>query len=423
MRQLRISVPTGQGQQVLAAAQGLNAVNLTQMPAQGDNRPVDLVFLQISNRQVGPLLEQLEAIPNLQVSLDPHGSIALRPPAGSTPEQVRDVQGRSPIEIFLGGLQSVGSWWGFLAYAALGGVIVWIGLYTNTVYLLVAAMLIAPFAGPAMNMAIATARGDPQLIWLALRRYFAAIAVSVAVAALLSGVFQQTASTSLMFASSKIASVAVLLPLAAGAAGAINLVQSPQSSLVSGAAVGLLIAASLAPPSGILGMALVLGRWEMVGRSVFLLVLQLVGINLSAATIFRLKGLRPQGIRYSRGRQGVFPIALGVTAVALAGLLLLQFSFEPSLQRSSYAQRLQADLQEVVADSGLVYLVDSEVRFTDVPQRSSEVLLCLIYVQPAESTDLSNRAIRDRISDLVQTRLEQESQQILPLIDVTVLSR
>jgi uncharacterized membrane protein len=137
--------------------------------------------------------------------------------------------------------QSVGSWKGFLGYAAVAGFVVWIGLYTNTTYLLVAAMLIAPFAGPAMNVAIATARGDRQLLWRSIVRYFAALAVTIAVAAALSLILRQDIATSLMIERSQISSVAVLLPLAAGAAGALNLVQSDRSSLVSGAATGMYV--------------------------------------------------------------------------------------------------------------------------------------------------------------------------------------
>jgi hypothetical protein len=48
--------------------------------------------------------------------------------------------------------------------------------------------------------------------------------------------------TSSMSSTSNVSAVAVLLPLIAGAAGPLNLVQSERSSLVSGAAVGMLVA-------------------------------------------------------------------------------------------------------------------------------------------------------------------------------------
>jgi hypothetical protein len=132
-------------------------------------------MVHISNREVEGFLEQLQDLPKVHITLIPTGVMALQPPASEAAQQVVNVEERSPIEIFLSGLQSVGSWRGFLGYAAMAGVVVWIGLYTNTAYLLVAAMLIAPFAGPAMNTAIATARGDYQLLGRSLLRYFTAL--------------------------------------------------------------------------------------------------------------------------------------------------------------------------------------------------------------------------------------------------------
>lgn len=147
-------------------------------------------------------------------------------------------------------------------------------------------MLIAPFAGPAMNVAIATSRGDAKLLKRTLLRYFVALAVTIVVAGVLI-ILRQEVVTSTMSDTSKISAVAVLLPLVAGAAGAVNLVQSKRSSLVSGAAVGMLVAASLSPPAGLIGMASAMGRWDLAINGVFVLLLQLVGINLSASLVFR----------------------------------------------------------------------------------------------------------------------------------------
>jgi uncharacterized hydrophobic protein (TIGR00271 family) len=363
MRQLIVQVPRGQGKKVLDIAKSLDGENLAQFEATGCEELLDLVLIHVSNQQVEKLLAKLEDIPKLHITLLPTGVMALSPPASQAPQQVKNVEERSPIEIFLGGLQSVGSWRGFLGYAAVAGFVVWIGLYTNTIYLLTAAMLIAPFAGPAMNVAIATARGDSQLLWRGILRYFAALAVTIAVAGMLSLIMRQNIATSLMIERSQISSVAVLLPLAAGAAGALNLVQSERSSLVSGAATGMLVAASLAPPAGIVGMASAIGRWDLVVSGLFLLLLQLVGINFTAALLFHFFGLSARGVRYKRGKRWLFPVALVFTVAAIASLLTWQFTSSPDLQRSTLAQRANAQIEEVVSQSPLVNLVEANVRF------------------------------------------------------------
>jgi uncharacterized hydrophobic protein (TIGR00271 family) len=256
MRQLLIQVPRGTGEEVLEIAQKYDGANLAQFQVTGSDGAIDLAIIHVSNSKVEGLLGELEDLPELHVTLIPRGVMPLQPPAFEAPEQVTNVEPRSPIEIFLAGLQSVGSWKGFLGYAAVAGVVVWIGLFTNTNYLLVAAMLIAPFAGPAMNVAIATARGDITLLKRSLIRYFAALGVAIVIGWLLSLILQQQVITELMLATNTVSAVAVLIPLVSGTAGALNLVQSERSSLVSGAAAGMLVSVSLAPPAALVGMAI-----------------------------------------------------------------------------------------------------------------------------------------------------------------------
>ena len=421
MRQLIIEVPRGCGQRVLDIAKSHNAANVALFEAKGSDEPIDLTIVHVSNRQVEKLLADLQDLPELHITLLPTGAIALKPPASEAPQQVTNVEERSPIEIFLSGLQSVGSWRGFLGYAAVAGFVVWIGLYTNTSYLLVAAMLIAPFAGPAMNTAIATARGDRILLGRSLLRYFAALAVTIATTCLLSLILRQEIPTSLMLDSSQVSAVAVLIPLTAGAAGALNLVQSERSSLVSGAAAGMLVAASLAPPAGIVGMGTALGRWDLVIDALFLLLLQLGGINLSAALLFRIYGLSTQGTRYQRGQKWVTRSALAITVVALIGLLTWQFSNSPNLERSSRAQQANAEVQKAVEQVGLAQLVESNVRFTRPNIEGQNTLLSVLYVQRKPGVKQSDREISNRIKSAVQKRLQEQGFNVTSLIDVTVL--
>ena len=420
MRQLIIQVPRGNGKAVIDIAKSHNGTNLARFEGNAEE-PIDVVIVHVSNREVGKVLDKLQDLPKVQITLIPTGVMTLQPPASEAPQQVVDVEERSPIEIFLSGLQSVGSWRGFLGYAALAGFVVWIGLYTNTAYLLVAAMLIAPFAGPAMNTAIATAWGDRKLLGRSILRYFAALAVTIATTWLLSLILQQEIPTSLMLDNSQISAVAVILPLAAGAAGALNLVQSDRSSLVSGAATGMLVAASLAPPAGIVGMASAVGRWDMAISGLFLLFLQLSGINFSAALLFRVFGLSAQGTRYQRGKKGVFGISLVITVIALAGLLTWQFSNSPNLQRSSLAQRANAQVQKTVEQVGLAKLVESNVRFTRSNIQGQDTLLSVVYVQRQPGVTASNEEIRLRLTQSIQTQLLKQDLNVTPLVDINVL--
>lgn len=419
MRQLIIRVPHGCGSRVLDIAGQHGGSSMMSLQGEAEGKPVDLALVHTSNAKVERLLDALEQVPDLHVTLVPQGVITLRPPADEAPKQATDIEPRSPIEVYLGGLQSVGSWKGFLGYAAFAGVVVWIGLFTETTYLLTAAMLIAPFAGPAMNAALATARGDLELFGRSIGRYFAALAVTVATAFVLSLVMQQQIATGLMVATSFLSSVAVVLPLAAGAAGALNLCQSDRSSLVSGAATGMLVAASLAPPAGLVGMGAAIGEWGIVASAAFLLFLQIAAINVSGAVVFRLYGISPRGARYRRGRSWVSATAWTGALAAGIALVTWQFSSAPNLLRSSQAQRATADVRQVVQESGAARLVKANAEFTrgDIPGQNT--LLVTVYVQAEGAGD---NGVKDRLTGAIKQRLSALYDAV-PLVDLTVLEK
>jgi len=195
VRQLTIQVSRGHGEAVVEAAWALGGNHQYRHEASAPGDRVEVVSVSVPNAGVDELLRRLEDLPGLQVTMAPRGVMALRAPLSDVSEQVSDVQPRSPSEVYLGGLQSVGSWTGFLGYAAAAGAVVWVGLFTNASYLLTAAMLIAPFAGPAMNAALATARGDPALLGRSVVRYLAGLILAIVEAGLLSLLLRQEGAT------------------------------------------------------------------------------------------------------------------------------------------------------------------------------------------------------------------------------------
>jgi uncharacterized membrane protein len=183
----------------------------------------------------------------------------------------------------------------------------------------------------------------------------------------------------------------------------------------------MLVAASLSPPAGLVGMAGAMSRWDMVVNGVFVLLLQLVGINLSASLVFRLYGLSAQGSPYRRGKQWVFAVTFVVTLALLASLLTWQFSKSPELQRSSREQRAAAEIQKVVNSSNLVKLVESNVRFTPANIEGQNTLLCVVYVQRNSDVSVTAQEIRTAIARAIQTTLLEQEFNVTPLVDIIVL--
>lgn len=422
MRQLLIQVDRDRSDDVLELVQTHDGLNVIQTHTAQHNDNRDLIVAHLSNSKIESVLEGLKPIPDVQVTLVPHYVFPMKPPPSEYPPQLVDVTPRSPIEIWLGGLQSIGSWKSFLGYTVGAGIIVWIGLFTNTIYLLIAAMLLAPFASPAMNVAIATATGDWRLLYRSLLRYVVSLVVMIVTTFVLSFLFRQSSVTQSMISVSKMASMAVLLPLTAGAAGALNLVQSERSSLVSGSAVGLMIAASLAPPAGMMGMAAALGRWGMVQNGFFLLVLQLVAINLAGAFVFRAYGLRTEGSRYDPGERRVLAGSIAVTILLLAGLLSFQYISGPDLQRLSVEREMASGVRSALEQGDVVTPVELDVHFVDSDSQGDNRAVFEISVQPRDNIAVDERALRSHVTEEVRRYVQNNQQDIRPLVDTTILS-
>lgn len=421
MRQIYVEVPLASADEAEDKAREHDGINVWRVEARAQRDDIALLVAHLPNQKVGPFIQSLDGIDGVRITLIPRGVLAFQPPAEDAPDEVTDVGVRSPIEIFLAGLQSIGSMTGFTGYAIAAGVVVWIGLFTNTVYLLTASMLIAPFAGPAMNTAIGSATGNTKLLRRSVLRYGLGLLITAASAALLSLLMRQQIATELMVETSQVSIVSLLLPLVAGAAGALFLVQSERDSLVSGAAVGVLVAASLAPPTGLLGMSVVLGDWAFVKSAAFVLVAQLMGINFSGAIVFRLFGLKSHGTRFMGGKKWLFPVALAVSAAVLVGLFVWQSSTVPDLQRSSRSQRAAYEIRQAVEESGLGRSVEVNARFTRSQISGQNTLLGTVYVQRADSVRAPSDSIAQALTRRIQDRLLDEGFNVTPLISVTVL--
>ena len=413
MRQLALTVRSGEVNSTLDAAQRHGLTLFAQIDARERDEARQMLILEAPNERIEDFLADVENTSGLRALFAPQGIISLRPPASEPESQMLDIQPRSPLEVFLGALQSIGSWPGFLGYAVVGGVLVWTGLFTESVFLLVAAMLIAPFAGPAMTLAIATARGDANLLGRSLLRYIAALLASIATAFLLSMAFDQQIATELMIETSMRSTVSLLLPLAAGVAGALNLVQSERSSLVSGAATGMLVAAALAPPAGLIGIGLAIGQMDIVMSSLWALGIQIVGINLAGFAVFRIYGMRTEGARYPRGKGWISITSLVISMAGVAALLLLQFSNVPQFQQSSISQRVSALVMEELDRSPEIRVVTVNSHFTRSREQGDNPVWVSVQVQ-ASLDEREASAVADRI----ENRVEREF-PVVALVDLT----
>ncbi|HSO27967.1 MAG TPA: hypothetical protein VLS48_07840, partial [Anaerolineales bacterium] len=155
----------------------------------------------------------------------------------------------------------------------------------------------------------------------------------------------------------------------------------------------------------------------------FLLILQLVGINLGGTIMFRISGMNSSGYRYKRGKSAIFYVSLAATIAALAGLLFFQFSSQPMLQRTTRAAVALEDIQQAVEDHGMVNLVEATARFTRPKAGANrpESLLGVVYVEPKPEFNLPESFIAESVTIAIQDYIMDRDYNVIPLISVTVV--
>lgn len=416
MRQLIIKIPKGHKDEVLKSIEEFEGKNTIFLPQ--EEQDVFIIFLP--NRTVNNFLKRIDEYEEPEINLIPRGVITLYPPASESPDQVADVQPKSPLEIYLGGIQSVGSVKGLIGYSFAAGIIVWIGLYTTTIFLLVAAMLVAPFAGPAMNAALATAAGKMPLLKSSLKRYGMAIGIGIVASFLMTVIFPLNTLTPLMIEVSHVSKVAILLPLISGFAGAINVVQSERDSLVSGAAVGILVAASLAPPVGLVGAGLYLMDWEVVWSSIFRIILQLLGIHLAATLVFYFFGrVTPGGVRFLKGNKTLTYITTAIVAVGIGAMMVWQFSQPPFLRKASMNTELTEELDKALNELEFIEVIGKDVNFTNTRIKGNPTVSYNVTVLPKD-TSLADAVLKKRIIDHLKQNIEYQDDNIYEVYQVNI---
>ena len=416
MRQLILKIPKGHKEEVLNTVEEFKGKNTIFLP----NEEQDVFIIFLPNRTVNNFLKRIDEFQEPEINLIPRGVITLYPPASESPDQVADVQPKSPLEIYLGGIQSVGSVKGLIGYSFAAGIIVWIGLYTTTVYLLVAAMLVAPFAGPAMNAALATAAGKMPLLKSSLQRYLIAIGIGIVASFLMTVIFPLNTLTPLMVEISHVSKVAIFLPLISGFAGAINIVQSERDSLVSGAAVGILVAASLAPPVGLIGAGIYLMDWEVVWSSVFRVVLQLLGIHLAATLVFYFFGkVTPRGVRFLKGNKMMTYITSAIVILGIGGMMFWQFSQPPFLRKASMNTELTEGLDRELNKMDYIQVINKDVSFTNTMINGNPTVSYNVTVLPKDST-ISEKALKDQIIQHLKNNLHYQDENIYEVYQINI---
>ncbi|MFH1817906.1 MAG: TIGR00341 family protein [Pseudomonadota bacterium] len=209
----------------------------------------------------------------------------------------------------------------YLTMVVLSTIVAAVGLYYNSVAIIIGAMVIAPLLGPNMALALATTLGDLTLLRRALLTALAGIAMTMVLSVVIGLLLQVDPATPEMASRNGVGLGDLVVALASGAAGALAFTTGVSATLI-----GVMVAVALLPPLVAFGLLLGSGHAALAMGALSLFLMNLICVNLAGVTTFLVQGIRPatwwEKDRASKATRIAITLWLVVLA-ALGGMILL----------------------------------------------------------------------------------------------------
>jgi uncharacterized hydrophobic protein (TIGR00341 family) len=203
----------------------------------------------------------------------------------------------------------------YMAMVVLSTIVAAVGLYYNSVVIIIGAMVIAPLLGPNMALSLGTTLGDLTLLRQASLTALAGIATTMVLAVVIGVGLQMNPETPEVATRAGVGLGDVAVALASGCAGALAF-----TSGVSATLIGVMVAVALLPPLVTFGLLLGGGHTALAMGALSLFMMNLICINLAGVTTFLVQGMRPTTWWEKDRATRASRIALGLWAALLAAL-------------------------------------------------------------------------------------------------------
>jgi len=212
----------------------------------------------------------------------------------------------------------------YLMMTILSTIVAAVGLYHNSVIMIIGAMVIAPSIGPSMALSLATTLGDLPLFRRACLTSFAGVGTTVVLSVIIGAITNLDPTGAEVVSRIRVDLGNVIVALTSGCAGALAFTTG-----VSAILIGVMVAVALLPPLVTFGMLLGSGHTALALGALSLFLMNIICVNLSGIITFLVQGIHPAGWREKNLAKKATYIAIGLWA-----LLLLILGFLIYLLRS-----------------------------------------------------------------------------------------
>jgi uncharacterized hydrophobic protein (TIGR00341 family) len=203
----------------------------------------------------------------------------------------------------------------YLAMVVLSTIVAAVGLYYNSVAIIIGAMVIAPLLGPNVALSLGTTLGDLSLLRHALLTAVAGIATTMVLSVIIGALVHVNPASPEVASRNGVGLGDVAVALASGCAGALAFTTGVSATLI-----GVMVAVALLPPLVTFGLLLGGGHSALAMGALSLFLMNLICVNLAGVMTFLVQGIRP-AIWWEKDRAvKATLIAIGLWAVLLAAL-------------------------------------------------------------------------------------------------------
>ncbi len=177
----------------------------------------------------------------------------------------------------------------FVLMTILSTVVVAIGLLKDNVAVIIGAMVIAPFLGPNVALALSSVLAEKKLGADAIKTLAAGGLIVVILSASIGLSINIDASIVEISSRTSLGYGDIILALASGAAGVLAFTTG-----ASAAVIGVMVAVALLPPLTVFGLLLGAGKYELAAGALLLFITNIICVNLAGIATFLFQGVSPR---------------------------------------------------------------------------------------------------------------------------------
>ena len=214
----------------------------------------------------------------------------------------------------------------FVLMTILSTVVVAIGLLKNNVAVIIGAMVIAPFLGPNVALALSTNLADKKLGLNALKTLLSGICIVLTLSACMGYFFEANPTIHEIATRTRADLSDIILALASGCAGVLAFTTGASSAVI-----GVMVAVALLPPLTVSGLLLGTGQFSEAIGEFLLFITNIICINLAGVLTFLVQGVSPQAWWEADRAKKATRKALALWSIILVVLAVIIFLWQAEL--------------------------------------------------------------------------------------------